>query len=108
MRMDLQTRLSPRVTLRNKLYYTDFSWISNGTLFNGVYPNAAGSLDLIRTLLLLDDRQKVLGNQLEFVFSFSTGRVRHTLLAGLELMRWHGPVYARRRGPAEYRSVRTG
>lgn len=88
VRMDLQTRLSPRVTLRNKLYYTDFSWISNGTLFNGVYPNAAGSLDLFRTLLLLDDRQKVLGNQFELVFSFSTGRVRHTLLAGLELMRW--------------------
>ena len=88
VRMDVQTRLSPRVTLRNKLYFTDFSWISNGTLFNGVYPNAAGSQDLVRTLLLLDDRQKVLGNQSELVFSFSTGRARHTLLAGLELMRW--------------------
>ena len=82
------TRLSPGVTLRNKLYYTDFSWISNGTLFSGVYPNAEGSLDLFRTLLLLDDRQKVLGNQFELVFSFATGPARHTLLAGLELMRW--------------------
>ena len=88
VRVDAQTRLSPRVMLRNKLYFTDFSWISNGTLFNGVYPNAAGSQDLIRTLLLLDDRQKALGNQTEFVFSFGTGRARHTLLAGLELMRW--------------------
>ena len=88
VRVDLRTRLSPGVTLRNKLYYTDFSWISNGTLFSGVYPNAEGSLDLFRTLLLLDDRQKVLGNQFELVFSFATGPARHTLLAGLELMRW--------------------
>ena len=88
VRVDLQSRLSPRVTLRNKLYYTDFSWISNGTLFNGAYPNAGGGLDLIRSLLLLDDRQKVLGDQLEFVFAFSAGRTRHTLLAGLELMQW--------------------
>ena len=87
-RVDIQSRLSKRVTLRDKFYYTDFSWISNGTLFNGVFPNAQGGMDIIRILGLLDDRQKVLGNQAELLFTFSTGRVEHTLLAGLELMQW--------------------
>ncbi len=87
-RVDLQSRLSPRVTLRNKLYYTDFSWVSQGTLFSGVFPNAQGSLDILRSLVLLDDRQKVLGNQLELLSTFRTGQVEHTLLAGLELMQW--------------------
>ncbi len=87
-RVDLQSRLSPRVTLRNKLYYTDFSWVSQGTLFSGVFPNAQGSLDILRSLVLLDDRQKVLGNQFELLSTFRTGQVEHTLLAGLELMQW--------------------
>jgi len=87
-RVDLQSRLSRRVTLRNKLYYTDFSWVSQGTLFNGVFPNAQGSLDVIRTLVLLDDRQKVLGNQFELLFTCSTGAAEHTLVAGVELIQW--------------------
>ena len=87
-RVDIQSRLSRRVTLRDKLYYTDFSWVSDGTLFSGVFPNAQGGLDILRSLVLLDDRQKVLGNQAELLFTFSTGRVEHTLLAGLELMQW--------------------
>jgi len=87
-RVDLQSRLSRQITLRNKLYYTDFSWVSQGTLFNGVFPNAQGSLDVIRTLVLLDDRQKVLGNQFELLFTFSTGAAEHTLLTGFELMQW--------------------
>lgn len=87
-RVDLQSRLSPRVTLRNKLYYTDFSWVSQGSLFSGVFPNAEGSLDILRSLVLLDDRQKVLGNQFELLSTFRTGHVEHTLLTGLELMQW--------------------
>ena len=87
-RADLQSQLSRKMTLRNKLYYTDFSWVSQGTLFNGVFPNAQGSLEVSRTLVLLDDRQKVLGNQFEMLFSFATGSVGHTLLTGLELTQW--------------------
>ena len=87
-RVDLHSRLSRQVTLRNKLYYTDFSWISQGTLFSGVFPNAQGSLDILRSLVLLDDRQQVLGNQFEFLSTFRTGHVEHTLLTGLELMQW--------------------
>jgi TonB-dependent siderophore receptor len=87
-RVDLHSRLSRKVTLRNKLYYTDFSWASQGTLFNGVFPNAQGGLDVSRSLVLLDDRQKALGNQFEMLFSFSTGSINHTLLTGLELAQW--------------------
>jgi iron complex outermembrane receptor protein len=41
-----------------------------------------------RTLPLLDDRQKMLGNQLEGLISFNTGSVRHEALLGLELLRF--------------------
>ena len=87
-RVNVQSRLSRRVTLDNRLYYTDFSWLSQGTLFSGAYPNARGGLDLVRSLLILDDRQKVLGNQFELQYSFTTGAATHTLLTGLELLRW--------------------
>ena len=87
-RVDLHSRLSHRVTLRNKIYYTDFSWLSQGTLFSGVFPNAQGSLDILRTLVLLDDRQTVLGNQFELLSTFRTGQLQHTLLTGLELTQW--------------------
>jgi TonB-dependent siderophore receptor len=87
-RADLHTQLSPKVTLRNKLYYTDFSWVSQGTLYNGMFPNAQGGSDVIRTLVLLDDRQKALGNQFEMLFSGATASVEHTFLAGLELTQW--------------------
>ncbi len=87
-RVDIQSRVSRHITLRDKLYYTDFSWVSDGTLFSGVFPNAQQGLDILRSLLLLDDHQKVLGNQFELLFTFSTGSVEHTLLTGLELMQW--------------------
>ena len=88
LRAELTSELSPSVTLRNRVYFTHFDWISKGTLFSGVFPNAQGSLDLYRSLLLLDDRQKVLGNQIEGLFKFDTGGAGHSLLAGFELSRW--------------------
>ena len=87
-RVDFRRRLSDSVVLRNKLYYTDFSWLSQGTLFNFVFPNAQGSLDVSRSLLILDDRQKALGNQMEFLSEFRTGALNHTLLTGVELVQW--------------------
>jgi iron complex outermembrane receptor protein len=38
-----------------------------------------------RTLVLLDDRQQLLGDQLEMAAAFETGSLRHDLLAGVEL-----------------------
>jgi len=87
LRLDLERRVSPRLTLRNKLYYTELDWRSDGTLLNGAFPNAGGGIDVARTLTLLDDRQRLLGNQAEASFSFSSGPVRHEVLAGFEASR---------------------
>ena len=84
-RVDFNFKASRLVTLRNKLYYTDLDWLSDGTLFNFVLPNAQGSLDVYRTLTMLDDRQKLFGNQLEALWHFNTGAVNHRLLTGFEL-----------------------
>ena len=87
-RVEYVNRISGQLMLRNKLYYTDLDWPSRGTLFNGVFPNAGGSLDLFRTLLVLDDRQRMVGNQLETVIDFSRFGLKHQTMAGLEVSRW--------------------
>ena len=71
--------------MRDKLYYTSLDWPSQGTLFNGAFPNAAGSLDLARTLLDLDDQQRIVGNQLEGLLELQTGGIEHQFLFGLEV-----------------------
>lgn len=86
-RVDLNYLAGKHVTVRNKFYYTDLDWASNGTLFNFTLPNATGSLDVYRSLTLLDDRQKLFGNQFEALFNFHTGTVAHKLVAGLEYTR---------------------
>jgi catecholate siderophore receptor len=87
-RVELERRLSPTVTLRDRAYFTQLEWDSDGTLLSGVFPfPPEGRLNVLRTLVQLDDRQRLLGNQLELAASFRTGTVRHQLLAGVELTR---------------------
>ena len=88
LQLDFERQLSDRTTLRNKTYVRQLDWLSDGTLLGFVFPNAAGSLDVSRTLLLLDDRQEFVGNQLELVMTRETGRVTHRLLAGIEVSRF--------------------
>ena len=85
-RLDFETRLNEAVTLRNKFYYTDLDWQSGGTLLLGAFPSPFGEV-VGRTMTILDDRQKLAGNQLEAVFNFRTGSLRHQILTGLELNR---------------------
>ncbi len=87
LRVDVESRLSDRLTLRNKTYFTALDWQSKGTLIAGAFPNFAGGVDVIRTRSVLDDRQEFLGNQLDLLGSWKTGRVTHNLVAGLELVR---------------------
>ena len=84
-RANYEWYLAPNFTLRDKLYYTSLDWPSQGTLFNGAFPNAAGSLDLARTLLDLDDQQRIVGNQLEGLLRLQTGGIEHQLLFGVEI-----------------------
>ncbi len=79
---DFEKVLSPSITIRDKFYRRDLDWVSSGTLFNGIDPRAGL---LVRTFLELDDRQALTGNQLEAIFSFDTGGLRHSLLTGFEV-----------------------
>ena len=88
IQLDFERELTDRTTIRNKTYVRQLDWLSDGTLLGFVFPNAAGSLDVSRTLLLLDDRQEFVGNQLEVVLTRETGGITHRLLAGVELTRF--------------------
>jgi TonB-dependent siderophore receptor len=83
LRFDAEHRLGERFTLRNKFYYTEQSWDSTGTLVSGVIP-IPGSPQVARVLTILDDRQKICGDQLEAVARFRTGAVRHDFVGGFE------------------------
>jgi TonB-dependent siderophore receptor len=74
-------------TLHDKAYYRELSWLSDGTLLDGVFPDPAGRLQVARSLVLLDDRQQFWGNQLEARADARTGPLTHQLLGGLELAR---------------------
>ena len=89
--VDYENALSDRLTLRNKTYYRELQWLSDGTIINGVLPGfAVGAPDdqVIRTLVLLDDTQEFFGNQLEAVYSLETGSVKHQILGGVEIGRF--------------------
>jgi iron complex outermembrane recepter protein len=74
-------------TVHDKAYYRELSWLSDGTLLDGVFPDATGRLQVARTLVLLDDRQQFWGNQLEASATARTGPLTHQLLGGFELAR---------------------
>jgi iron complex outermembrane receptor protein len=85
VRVDAE-RTFGRLTLRNHFYVTRLDWDSDGTLFAGIVP-AGGRTLVARTLVMLDDRQTLVGNQLEATASFGTGSLQHELLAGVEVSR---------------------
>lgn len=85
-RLDYETQFSEYFTLRNKFYYTDLDWQSDGTLLLGAFPTPFGTV-VGRALNALDDRQKLAGNQLEAVWRFNTGGVQHQILTGFEVSR---------------------
>lgn len=87
VRVEGERKLGPGLTLRNRFYFTQLNWASDGTLVNGAFPFPDGRTYVIRTLVLLDDRQRLMGDQLELVSSFRTGSVGHDLLAGIEVSR---------------------
>jgi len=85
-RLDFERKVNDRLTIRDKVYYTDLKWDSDGSLINGAFPSPVGFL-VARSLVMLEDRQKLFGNQAEAAFTFATGRVAHTLLGGFEVSR---------------------
>jgi TonB-dependent siderophore receptor len=88
--VDYEAVLSSQVTLRNKTYYRRLDWLSDGTIFNGVFPDflGGGLRNVVsRSLILLDDRQEFAGDQLEAVISSEAGGMAHQILAGVEVAR---------------------
>jgi outer membrane receptor protein involved in Fe transport len=85
-RLDFERKVNDRLTVRDKVYYTDLKWDSSGSLINGTFPSPFGFL-VARSLVVLDDQQKLFGNQAEAAVTFSTGRVAHTFLGGFEVSR---------------------
>ncbi len=82
--VDFEARLSDRLSLRNKTYYRDLDWRTDGTLISGVgFTTPPGSVS--RQLASLDDRQQFVGNQFEAILEMGNGRVKHRLLAGLDV-----------------------
>lgn len=86
LRLDVESRISSRLTLRNKTYFTSLDWESRGTLINGVVPGFAGGGEVVRTRTVLDDRQEFLGNQLDAIVTWDSGSVSHRLIAGVEVV----------------------
>jgi iron complex outermembrane receptor protein len=86
IRLDYRRQLSHSLTVRNKFYFTRLDWISNGTILNGAFPDTENfqNYNVFRTFQTLNDVQNLVGNQVEATLSFSTGKVRHNLLGGVE------------------------
>src|SRR6185503_14788505 len=72
-RLDAERRLDDTFVLRDKFYFGALDWASDGTLLVGAFPFPDGNTYAARTQGLLDDRQRLYGNQLELVASFHTG-----------------------------------
>lgn len=91
--IDYENRVGDTLTLRNKTYYRSLDWETDGTIFNGVFPNqVTGDPEVSRTLTALDDQQQFVGNQFEAVMRLESGPVTHELLVGLETA-WLGDEY---------------
>jgi TonB-dependent siderophore receptor len=86
-RIDVERATAGALRLRAKAYYTDFDWRSDGTLLAGVFPVPQAGLLVGRSLLMLDDRQTVLGTQLEALWSGRGLGAGHDLLGGVEVAR---------------------
>ena len=85
VQVDFEHTFSDRFTLRDKVYYRDLDWRSDGTILAGLFPAFPGELVVARVLTSLDDRQRLTGNQLEGVLTFGGGGgIEHRLLAGFE------------------------
>src|SRR5262245_38560653 len=86
-RFDAERRLSNVFVLRDKFYFGALDWNTDGTLVLGAFPFPDGNTYVPRTQGLLDDSQRLYGNQLELVASFHTGSVAHELVSGFEASR---------------------
>jgi len=85
VQVDYQVELNDRVTLRNKTYFRDLDWQSTGTLISqDFFSPTPAVMQIVNTL---DNQQQFTGNQLEAVIRLGNGRIKHDILAGVEIAR---------------------
>jgi outer membrane receptor protein involved in Fe transport len=90
---DVQTALNASWSLRNKTFYRNLDWRTDGTIFTGyAFPGrpdgctpSQAEPEICRALTQLDDEQTFAGNQFEAVWDGEGGGVGYNLLMGLEL-----------------------
>ena len=87
VRIGFSKVISSNLIIQNKFYYTDLDWFTKGTILNGAFPDTVGIYSVSRSLQKLDDRQKLMGNQFELLFSFGSGFIKHSASAGFEINR---------------------
>jgi hypothetical protein len=103
-RLDFDRKVNDRLSLRDKLYYTDFKWDSDGTLINGAFPSRLEGCWWPAPWCSSTTARKLFGNQAEAVLSFKTGSLSHSLVGGFESEPSRRPVHPgrglpRSRGP---------
>ena len=86
MRFDAERQLSDRSPSGTASTSPSSSGTPTAPSLSGPSPFPGLGTYVARTLILLDDTQKLLGDQLELVASFRTGSVGHELLMGVELL----------------------
>lgn len=86
-RLDVVSRRSSTLTLRNKTYYSVLDWQSKGTLVTAAFPNFTCGVDVFRVRNVLDDEQEFMGNQFDAVWTLETSGVTHKLVTGIEIAR---------------------
>lgn len=84
-KVDFRSRLNNVVSIRNKLYYTNLDWQSQSTLLGGAVTDQFLGTIVPRSSSTLDDRQWVIGNQLELIANIEAGGVLHNFLGGVEV-----------------------
>lgn len=83
VQVNLESVLSASQTIRNKAYYTDQDWTADGAVLGGVLPTPGSAL-IFRVFGTLEQKVKLIGDQLDTVFRFGSGRARHEMVLGIE------------------------
>ncbi len=85
-RLHYSRRFGDNLVLREKFYFTDLDWVSGGTLLNGAF--SSSGFDVVRRSFSdLDDKQTLIGNQIEFLFNQTGDQYILNIMAGFEVNR---------------------
>ncbi|MEM9558150.1 MAG: TonB-dependent siderophore receptor [Acidobacteriota bacterium] len=90
--LNLEHRISDRLSYRQKLYWSSLDWQSQGTLLTGAFELFPGVSVVSRTRTTLDDTQRFYGTQAELRYTADTGSIRHEILTGVEVTRLEDDV----------------